>query len=71
MPRSLLSSAKSGPTALLRDAWRLSVGDAGTFSNTTGLTSDLSCTPVGSGFWAPTGSILPEACPASRVVKSA
>jgi len=37
----------------------------GTHSNATGLSSDLQCTPVQAGEYAPTGSKFPEACPAS------
>ena len=34
----------------------------GTSSSATGAVSDATCTPVTEGFWAPLGSIEPEAC---------
>ena len=37
----------------------------GTYSNATGLSTDLLCRPVQPGYWAPTGSALPEPCPVS------
>ena len=37
----------------------------GRFSNTTGLKDKKLCNPVPAGFWAPTGSALPEKCPES------
>ena len=38
---------------------------AGHFGNATGLHSDWQCTPAPIDFWAPLGSALPKACPAS------
>ena len=37
----------------------------GTSSNTTALASDRGCLPVLHGYWAPTGSAVPLACPPS------
>ena len=37
----------------------------GSFSNTTGLGSRHGCQPVQPGFWSPTGSAIPLACPPS------
>ena len=37
----------------------------GTYSNATGLYSDVQCTSVEAGYYAPTGSQYPEQCPAS------
>ena len=37
----------------------------GTWSNVSGLYAELQCASVASGFWAPTGSKLPEECPES------
>lgn len=39
--------------------------EAGTTSNASGLNSSSGCVGVEPGFWAPTGSALPLACPAS------
>ena len=39
--------------------------EGGRYANATGLAQADECTPVDSGSWAPTGSVLPEACPAS------
>ena len=39
--------------------------EGGRYANATGLAEADECTPVQSGYWAPTGSVLPEACPAS------
>ena len=38
---------------------------AGTFLNATGRWSEAQCQPVPVDFWAPLGSALPEACPAT------
>ena len=37
----------------------------GSYANQSGLSDVSLCTPVVTGFWAPLGSALPEACPAS------
>ena len=41
---------------------------AGTWSNRTGLRASTQCLPVASGYYAPTGSSLPERCPDSGFV---
>ena len=40
----------------------------GTHSNIVGLYSDMQCTSVEAGYWAPTGSSHPEECPTSGFV---